>query len=151
MFSDLDLYVFLFAFKCVVCPVDCILLSLVTITTFEINITIWKKCRSDVTLWSLYGGEMTHFLEVCSIFQGGEGIMMTGQNSGFAGPRNVASNAFLRQSPSPSALQASPAGLGATPSRYDCVLAKKVSYFVSYCIFLNLKYIFCPMFHVSGI
>lgn len=44
--------------------------------------------------------------------------MMTGQNSGFAGPRNVASNAFLRQSPSPSALQASPAGLGATPSRY---------------------------------
>lgn len=54
-------------------------------------------------------------------FQGGEGIMMTGQNSGFAGPRNVASNAFLRQSPSPSALQASPAGLGATPSRYGWI------------------------------
>lgn len=44
--------------------------------------------------------------------------MMTGQNAGFAGPRNVASSAFLRQSPSPSALQASPAGLSAAPSRY---------------------------------
>ena len=44
--------------------------------------------------------------------------MMTGQNAGFAGPRNVPSNAFLRQSPSPSALQSSPAGLGAAPSRY---------------------------------
>lgn len=47
--------------------------------------------------------------------------MMTGQNAGFAGPRNVASNAFLRQSPSPSALQSSPAGLGAAPSRYISV------------------------------
>lgn len=49
-------------------------------------------------------------------------MMMTGQNAGFAGPRNVASSAFLRQSPSPSALQASPAGLGAAPSRYGFLL-----------------------------
>lgn len=49
--------------------------------------------------------------------------MMTGQNAGFAGPRNVASSAFLRRSPSPSALQASPAGLGAAPSRCGFSLA----------------------------
>jgi hypothetical protein len=60
---------------------------------------------------------------VFSLSQGGEGIIMTGQNAGFAGPRNVASNAFLRQSPSPSALQASPAGLSAAPSRYGFILA----------------------------
>jgi hypothetical protein len=59
--------------------------------------------------------------KVFSVFQTGEGMMMTGQNAGFAGPRNVASNAFLRQSPSPSALQSSPAGLGAAPSRYSSV------------------------------
>lgn len=58
--------------------------------------------------------------------------MMTGQNSGFAGPRNVASNAFLRQSPSPSALQASPAGLGAAPSRYLYVLANISLYIIFY-------------------
>jgi hypothetical protein len=56
-----------------------------------------------------------------SVFQSGEGIMMTGQNAAFAGPRNVASNAFLRQSPSPSALQSSPAGLGGAPPRYASV------------------------------
>ena len=43
--------------------------------------------------------------------------MLVNQGAGFAGPRNVASNSFLRQSPSPSGLQASPAGLGGAPPR----------------------------------
>ncbi|XP_069697565.1 mediator of RNA polymerase II transcription subunit 15 isoform X2 [Periplaneta americana] len=60
-------------------------------------------------------GQMGHMPQMQQARKGGETIMMTGQNAGFSGPRNVASNAFLRQSPSPSALQASPAGLGAAP------------------------------------
>jgi mediator of RNA polymerase II transcription subunit 15 len=60
--------------------------------------------------------QMSHMAQMQQPRKTGEGIMMTGQNAGFAGPRNVASNAFLRQSPSPSALQSSPAGLGAAPS-----------------------------------
>jgi hypothetical protein len=71
-----------------------------------------------------------------SAFQSGEGIMMTSQNAGFAGPRNVASNAFLRQSPSPSALQSSPAGLGAAPPRYTFVLVLTVFFFfLRFCVF----------------
>ncbi|KAJ9591040.1 hypothetical protein L9F63_027754, partial [Diploptera punctata] len=46
---------------------------------------------------------------------GNEGMLLGNQAAGFGGPRNVASNSFLRQSPSPSALQASPAGLGGAP------------------------------------
>ncbi|PNF30136.1 hypothetical protein B7P43_G01265 [Cryptotermes secundus] len=61
-------------------------------------------------------GQMSHMTQMQQPRKGGEGIMMTGQNAGFAGPRNVASSAFLRRSPSPSALQASPAGLGAAPA-----------------------------------
>ncbi|GFG38157.1 hypothetical protein Cfor_04819, partial [Coptotermes formosanus] len=59
--------------------------------------------------------QMSHMAQMQQSRKSGEGIMMTGQNAAFAGPRNVASNAFLRQSPSPSALQSSPAGLGGAP------------------------------------
>ncbi|PSN43410.1 hypothetical protein C0J52_02626 [Blattella germanica] len=62
--------------------------------------------------------QMTHMAQLQQQQRkGNEAMMMAAnQSAGFPGPRNVASNSFLRQSPSPSALQASPAGLGAAPS-----------------------------------
>ncbi|KAJ9595965.1 hypothetical protein L9F63_012858, partial [Diploptera punctata] len=63
------------------------------------------------------GNQMSHIAQMQQQrkVQGNEGMLLGNQAAGFGGPRNVASNSFLRQSPSPSALQASPAGLGGAP------------------------------------